>query len=441
MTVRRIIPSDPVTSESSTDPFALPSQRRYLLVNARVVEPLYSSVTDLTCVRLADGLIHSIGPHVSPQDGDTVINLQGKYLCPGLMDCHVHLAAVPNGQSFNLTADDVGVSLLRQPWVCEQMIKRGFTTVRDTGGASLALKEAIEAGVFPGPRVISSGKALSQTGGHGDVRSAHQCCSSGILSTVVDGVAECTRAARENLRTGADFIKIMASGGVASPTDKLTDTQFTSGEVQTIVEVAESCGTYVTAHAYTPAAIRHAADNGVRGIEHGNLLDRPTAKHMSKLGITLTPTLVTYEAMGMDRYKDFLPPANQAKNKVVLEKGLEAMRIAHEEGVLICHGSDLLGPLQVEQSNEFTIRKRVLSDGEVLKGATINAARLIGRDDLGQIKDGFVADVLVLEKNPLEDVSVLSDWETTVKTVVKEGRVLVSRWDGWLVDVRGAITG
>lgn len=317
--------------------------------------------------------------------------------------------------------------------------------MRDTGGATLALKEAIEDDVFPGPRLTISNKALSQTGGHGDMRGVHdtqKCCGGDSgLTNVVDGVPGCIQATREQLRTGADFIKIMAGGGVASPTDKLENTQFTAAEIQAIAEVADTYGTYVTAHAYTPKAIRHAVDNGVKGIEHGNFIDEETAQYMAKKGVWLTPTLVTYDAMGSDKYAGFLPPANRAKNKEVLSRGLESLRIAEEAGVTICHGSDLLGPLQEEQSREFGIRARALSSKAALQGATVNAARLLRQENfLGQIKKGFAADLLILNGNPLEDVSILDEPERTVLVVIKNGRVYTSRWGKLPEDVAPAQT-
>ncbi|EFY92031.1 hypothetical protein MAC_01979 [Metarhizium acridum CQMa 102] len=299
----------------------------------------------------------------------------------------------------------------------KQTIK--LAQVRDTGGATLALKEAIEDDVFPGPRLFISNKALSQTGGHGDMRGVHdkqKCCGGdSALTTVVDGVPGCIQATREQLRTGADFIKIMAGGGVASPTDKLENTQFTAAEIQAIAEVADTYGTYVTAHAYTPKAIRHAVDNG--------------ARYMARKGIRLTPTIVTYDAMGSDKYADFLPPANRAKNEMVLSKGLESLRIAEEAGVTICHGSDLLGPLHEEQSREFGIRAQALSSKTVLQGATVNAAKLLRQDKfLGQIRKGFAADLLILNGNPLDNVAILDEPEKTVLAVIKNGRVYASRW-------------
>lgn len=428
-------PSVNAIPEKLIKPWKLPPQKIYILHHADIIDPASGSIHRNQTIKLAHGLIVGIGEDVSPSIGDVVVDVSGKYICPGLIDCHVHLTSVAGDPSLSggISTSDPAVSYFRQPFLCKQILSRGFTSVRDTGGATLALKEAIEDDVFPGPRLTISNKALSQTGGHGDMRGIHdaqKCCGGDSgLTNVVDGVPGCIQATREQLRTGADFIKIMAGGGVASPTDKLENTQFTAAEIQAIAEVADTYGTYVTAHAYTPKAIRHAVDNGVKGIEHGNFIDQDTARYMAKKGIWLTPTLVTYDAMGSDKYAGFLPPANRAKNKEVLSKGLESLRIAEEAGVTICHGSDLLGPLQEEQSREFGIRARALSNKAVLQGATINAAKLLRQEKfVGQVKEDFAADLLILNGNPLEDVSILDEPETSVLAVIKNGRVYTSRW-------------
>ncbi|GAO19313.1 hypothetical protein UVI_02008280 [Ustilaginoidea virens] len=451
--VARIADSDTTrvgtVPERLTKPWKKGPQWTWVLRNANIVDPGSGSVHRNQDVKLSGGLVEAIADEIAAGSQDFVLDLEGRYVCPGLIDCHVHLSSVAGNPSLSgaLSASDPAASYFRQPFLCKQILDRGFTSVRDVGGATLALKEAIEDDVFPGPRVVIANKALSQTGGHGDIRDSHdtqRCCGGDtILSKVVDGVPGCIQAAREQFRTGADFIKIMAGGGIASPNDKLESTQFTAAEIRAIVEVADTYGSYVTAHAYTPKAIRHAVDNGVKGIEHGNFIDRDTARHLASRGVWLTPTLVTYEALGSGKYAGFLPPANRAKNEEVLKRGLESLRTAHEAGVAICHGSDLLGPLHEEQSNEFRIRARALGNVAVLQGATVNAARLLRQDKfLGQVREGFAADLLILGRNPLEDVTVLSEPEKTVLGVFKNGRVYKSRWsrlpeDGMLVAGRG----
>ncbi|KAJ5488843.1 hypothetical protein N7539_003733 [Penicillium diatomitis] len=436
---------------SHIKPWARPKASKYCFINANVLDMedgvVYTDSLVITC----NGKIQSVSIHSSksiPVDAK-VIDCQGRFLCPGLFDAHVHLCAVPG---FNDLSKAFGnpndVHLLRQPYTAGQMLHRGFTSIRDCGGAQLAMKEAIEDGVFPGPRMFISGHALSQHGGHGDLRASHdqiQCCggthNNNSLGRLCNGVPECMAAVREEIRCGADFIKIMGSGGVASPTDKLEHLQFTSAEIQAMVECAENAGTFVTAHAYTVKAIRHCIDNGVKGIEHGNFLDASTAKLMAEKNVYLTPTLIAYAQMASDQWKGYLPPESQAKNSQVLTSGLQALRTAADAGVTMCYGSDLLGPLGSAQTGEFALRAKVLTPLEVLRSATINPAKMMGcGDSIGQIKDGFAADILILAANPLEDVTVFDDPEKYVLGVMKDGRVYKSRWnelpEDWEIPVR-----
>ncbi|KUI66549.1 hypothetical protein VM1G_11443 [Cytospora mali] len=426
--------------ERTYKPWTLPQQQTYAFVNINIVDPVEGKILPGRTVRIADGEISSITPSggnplysLDHNDETIYINSTGKYLCPGLIDGHVHLTSVPGAADLKSSmSTPATVSYFRQPFQCKAMLERGYTTVRDCGGATLALKEAIAEGVLPGPRLFIAGQALSQTGGHGDRRGAYEsgdigCCGGGGaahegLSTVVDGVPAVLQAARSQLRQGADFLKIMVGGGVASPTDRLTNVQFTPDEIRAAADVASSYDTFATAHAYTPKAIRRAVENGVRGIQHGNFIDAETARLMADNGVYLTPTLVTYQAMADPKYAAFLPRENQEKNKQVLEQGLESIRIAHDAGVKMCLGSDLLSFLGVEQLKEFGLRARVLDNAEVLRHATVNPAGMLGqRDRLGQVKQGFVADLLILNGNPLEDITILERPEENLLAVVKEG--------------------
>ncbi|KAL6884882.1 hypothetical protein HDV57DRAFT_491509 [Trichoderma longibrachiatum] len=422
-------------------PWKLDAQPTYVFTNAKLVDPLQAHVTEHVTIKTSGGRIISVSSASSSgSDDETVIDLKGKYVCPGLIDCHVHIAVVPgeaNLSSYNAMTERV--SLIRQPWVLKPMLERGFTSVRDCGGASLAMKEALEEGVVIGPRLFIAGYALSQTGGHGDMRSSHDQtpCSCGAvsgISRIIDGTSECFRVARDELRQGADFIKIMGGGGIASATDKVENLQFSDEEIKAIVTAAKNNGTYVTSHSYTPQAIQQAIRQGVRGIEHGNLIDAETAKLMAETGTFLTPTLITHV---MSKQLNFLPPISAAKNDEVLQKGLEAIKLATDAGVTICFGTDLLGPLHFAQSKEFSVRSQVQKPAEILRSATVNAAKLLMREnELGQVKEGSLADFIVLNGNPLEDITILDRAEGNVLAVVKDGRVVSSRWADVKVDVR-----
>ncbi|KAF4631210.1 hypothetical protein G7Y89_g6922 [Cudoniella acicularis] len=414
--------------------------KSYIFLNANVVCTTKGTILPNRTVKISQGLVESVTKTdqdyvIVAKENEITIDLEGKFLCPGLIDNHVHIAAVPGETNLrDLTLLDRDVSLIRQPYVCQQILRRGFTSVRDCGGASLALKEAINDGLIEGPRLFIAGHALSQTGGHGDTRGSHNhgdCCGGSVMSLgrVCDGVAECTRAAREELRTGADFIKIMAGGGVASPTDRLDSVQFSADEIHAISTVAKNSNTYVTAHAYTPRSIRQAIDNGVTGIEHGNLIDEETARYMAEKDVFLTPTLITYGALSSPEFLGFLPVESVEKNEAVLAAGLRSLQLAFDAGVTICYGTDLLGPMTILQTREFAIRSQVLSAKDILQSATINPARRFGLADfLGQVKPGFAADLLILKENPLENIWVFDDPEKQLLAVIKEGRVFHSRW-------------
>jgi imidazolonepropionase-like amidohydrolase len=410
----------------------------YILHNASVIDVAEGVTRKSQTVHINNGKITSIKPSApslpSRQPGTSIVDCTGLFLCPGLIDSHVHLIAVPGfDQLSSAFGNPESVSLLRQPYVCAQMLQRGFTSVRDCGGAHVALKEAIEDGVFPGPRLFIAGHALSQSGGHADFRGKHDhsaCCGGATtgLGRVANGVPQCMQAVREEIRSGSDFIKIMGSGGVSSPTDKIDHLQFTGKEIRAMVECAKNAGTYVTAHAYTPEAIKHCIENGCKGIEHGNFLTEETATLMVKHEAFLTPTLVTYAQMASPKWAGYLPPESQSKNTEVLDAGLKALKLASEMGVSVCFGTDLLGPLGEAQTHEFLLRAKVLSSLQVLRSATITPARMLKKaDSLGQIKEGFEADVLFLSADPLEDVTILDRPDENVIGVMKEGRVYKSR--------------
>lgn len=430
-------------------PWTTVPRKRYRLVNATIIDVKDGQVYQHCAIDLLNGRIHrlsKLSQESSPgdevmswthRDELTIIDLEGKFIMPGLIDCHVHLATPPGEDGLRDTmSQDPDTSLLRQPYLAHQMLRRGFTTVRDCGGAGLAIKEALAEGLVLGPRLITAGHGISQTGGHGDMRSSkdgeYQCCGGNVrgLGRIADGVEQCLHAAREEIRRGADFIKIMASGGVVSSTDRLTNIQYTPAEIQAFCSVAKDCNTYVTAHAYTPAAIRNAVTNGVLGIEHGNLIDEATAKLMAVKGAYLTPTLVTYEAMASKDFGSFLPPSIAAKNLQVLEAGLQSIKVADEAGVTMCYGTDLLGPLQIKQNDGFRLlRQAGQSPLKILQSTTINAAKMLRHEEqVGRIKEGYFADLIILNANPLEDIEVMCKPERHLLAVIKDGRVVESRW-------------
>ena len=362
------------------------------------------------------------------------VDIGGRVLMPGLIDAHIHiflsevniqhLAGVP----LTLLAAKAGV-LMRD------MLMRGFTSVRDTAGGDWGMQVASDTGLVDGPRLFISGMAISQTGGHGDFRHRTQteiecaCCSGLTYTTrIVDGVPDMIKAVRDELRKGANQIKIMVSGGVASQADPLDSLQFRLDEIAAAVEEAQHWGSYVCAHAYSAEAVKRAVGQGVRSIEHGNLMDQEAVDLMKEKGAFLVPTLVAYDAMRR-RGRDFgLTEYSLAKNEVVLEAGLRSLDMCRKTGVPICYGSDLLGQLQDDQSREFLIRSDVMPAFEIIQSATIVNARLLQREgQLGELVPGAFADLLVVDGDPTKDLGLFQDQGAHLSAIMKGGRFYKNR--------------
>ena len=356
------------------------------------------------------------------------IDLKGRTLMPGLIDAHVHVLAVDLPLD-RLSDRPVTLLTLQAAKVLEGMLQRGFTTIRDAGGADGGLAEAVEEGLVHGPRIFPSGMALSQTGGHGDVRPRTQsvetcaCCAGGLAgSRIADGVAECRRAARDELRKGATQIKILASGGVASPYDPIWNLQYSEEEVRAIVEEARAWRTYVLAHAYTPEAIRRSIEFGVRSIEHGNLIDRATAEHVAGADAFVVPTLATYDALHRFGRELGFTETNMAKLAEVREAGLGSLEILQRAGVKIGWGTDLLGPMHRHQSREFIIRAEAMAPFDIIRSATLVNAELLNRaGDLGVVAPGARADLIAVDGDPLTDISLLDGQGEHLTQIMKDG--------------------
>jgi imidazolonepropionase-like amidohydrolase len=382
-------------------------------------------------VVVEDGVIREIvdGPAASGE----VIDCGRRTLMPGLIDAHVHVCSfdVEIGRQrretpTSLVAYETAARL-------RQTLEQGFTTIRDAGGADWGMKEAVARGLIPGPRMLVSGHPLSQTGGHGDGRTRAEdtvgCrCGAriGMVENIADGPDEVRKATREQLRRGADQIKIMAGGGVASPTDKLESLQYQPAELLAAVEEATAAGTYVLAHAYTPAAIRNAVEAGVRSVEHGNFLDEPTAALMAERGAYLVPTFVAYEKLYEEGKANGFAPEKLAKLDIVLGEGLDSLQRALAAGVRIGSGSDLLGPLARHKVRELAIKAKVLGAHDTLIATTRTNAELLGVDSsTGTLEPGKAADLLVVDGNPLDDIAVLQDQANL--SVIMQGGAFVTR--------------
>lgn len=358
------------------------------------------------------------------------IDLAGRCLLPGLIDAHFH-ATLTDTNPAHLRDVPSTLMTARAGQLLKRALERGFTTVRDMGGADWGLRSAVAEGALAGPRIYIAGRALSQTGGHGDLRrrteSENFCsCSNALsfMSVLADGKAGVQIAAREQLRQGVDHLKVFVSGGVVSPADPLASAQYTEEELEAVVHEAASWGTYVAAHAYTPAAIIRAANAGVRTIEHGNLLDGEAARLLAARGAYLVPTLVTYEVMRREAPRARLPSFSVAKLETVLEAGLRSVEIALAAGVKLGFGTDLLGEFHSFQSEEFAIRARIQEPRAVLKSATTINAEILGQSGrLGTIAPGALADLIAVAGNPLQDLSLLQEQGRHLDLIMKGGAV------------------
>jgi imidazolonepropionase-like amidohydrolase len=421
-----------------------------LLKNVSLVDVRDGSISRESSILLSNGRISKLSTATEPMgdvDFDRAIDIGGKFICPGLIDCHVHVTATPGGYAQWYDKSPSAI-VTRTTYVLRQMLLRGYTTVRDTGGCDAGIRSAVSEGVIPGPRLFIAGQAISQTGGHADFRQAHQgeahkCCGDiPALGRVCDGVPACLEATRDELRKGADFIKIMCGGGVATPTDHLHMIQFTAEEIRAITTTAKFFGTYVTAHAYTSASIRHAVDNGVLGIEHANLIDLETAKYCAEKGVIVTHTLSTYHSVTIPPFNRVLTEVSKPKFDAVAQAGIQSLRYLKEAGVMVCYGSDLLGSSHFLQSVGFRLATQVYSPAEILKSATVNAAKLLRKEgELGVIAENAFADLLILEANPLDDISILENPDKFLG-IIKEGRVVSSRHPELVIDTMyGALQG
>lgn len=405
-----------------------------LFKNARIFDGFQRTLIDGLSVLEVDGTIREVSSSPSLPEGAITVDCQGKTLTPGLIDAHVHVIA----NSVDLSAAKFFPSFVftQARYIMEGMLQRGFTTVRDGGGADAGLVQAVEQELIAGPRLVISGLALSQTGGHGDMRSvllapgettANKVGSS--IARIADGISQVREAARDELRKGAHFIKIMASGGAASVTDPIENLQYSGEELEAIVEEARAWNTYVMAHAYTPRAIAAVVKAGGRTIEHGNLIDELTANLMREAGAYLVPTLVASDILTQFADKYGFSSNSMRKIAQVRDQGLKGLSIARKSGVKIGFGTDLLGiELHDYQGEEFTLRAKVEDPVDTLISATsVNAEMMMMEGRIGVIRRNAVADILVVEGDPTVDATVFTHRGENIDLIMKGGKILKNR--------------
>lgn len=406
-----------------------------VFTNVRVFDGTGSPLSESTSVTVADGRIQRIGASGGDIPPDArIIDGGGRTLMPGLIDVHTHLLYTIVPLNAILTSD-LGYLNVAATKAAEEMLLRGFTSVRDVGGPVMGLKRGIDSGLVPGPRIWPSGLSISQTGGHGDFRMPAELAADAdshaeLLGAVADSPQEVQRAVRQQLALGATQIKLMAGGGVASSYDPLDVTQYSTEEMRTAVDAARNWGTYVTVHAYTPAAIQQAVEAGVKSVEHGHLLDEPTAKLMAERGVW-----VVLQAFFDDEDAVPFPPGspNRAKQLLMIEGTDTAYRLAKKYGVRIGWGSDTLFDqrLATRQGAQLVKLTRWFTPAEVLKIATSDNAELLTMSGprspyagpIGRIEPGALADLILVDGDPTVDLSLISDPERKFLIIMKGGTI------------------
>jgi imidazolonepropionase-like amidohydrolase len=401
-----------------------------LFRNLKLLDPRWTEARGGYEVLVEGDLIKEVSPKPIKAAKAQVVDCGKRTLMPGLIDCHVHVF-LTEVNIRNLEHVPLTLLTARSAELMKGMIDRGFTTVRDTGGADWGIKTAVESGLIPGPRLFISGRAIGPTGGHSDSRRRTDyqgapcgCCNAMVYCmAIADGADEVRKLVREQMRQGADQVKIMCSGGVASPYDPLDSLQFSEAEIAAATDEAKNFGRYVLAHAYTPEAITRAVTNGVRTIEHGNLIDTKSAKLLKSSGGYMVANLVTYFVMKEKAAQFGMTADMLAKNDIVLDGALRSLEICKAAGVKVGYGSDLLGQLQIEQSREFMFRAEVLKPLEIIRQATTVGAEVLRQEGkLGIVEPGAFADLIVVDGNPLKKLELFLDQGAHLPVIMKAGK-------------------
>ncbi|HZI83250.1 MAG TPA: amidohydrolase family protein [Casimicrobiaceae bacterium] len=404
-----------------------------VLKNARVFDGTNADCPESMHLRVADGLIQDVSPKPIADQGARVIDVKGRTLMPGLIDAHMH--------AYCSDVSMQRIEAIGEPYRTAHAVRMlghaldcGFTTVRDIGGGDYSLAKAIADGLVRAPRFFYAGKILSMTGGHGDFRPLeqkahhHELCSCGVVNwacRVADGVDACIAAARDELRQGAHCLKIMGSGGVASPTDPIWMNQYREDEIRAIVNECAERRTYVAAHCHPASAVRRCVECGVRSIEHGTLIDDDAAKFVAERGAYIVPTMVVlFTLVEMGKELGF-PAASQEKAEYAYKHALAGLDKMRRAGVKVGFGTDLLGSTYVQECREFTIRREVFSPIELLRQATsVNAELMMQQGKIGCIAPGAHADLLVVDGDPLKDISLLAASGRNLRMIVRAGEIV-----------------
>lgn len=405
-----------------------------LIENARIFDGFKADCIEGGAVLIEGGTIREVSDKAIISTGEVRrIDASGKTLLPGLIDMHIHAYASDVNVS-KIDKADVPYRTAHAVRMLGHALHCGFTTVRDIGGGDWSLWRAIEDGLIRAPRFFYSGKVLSMTGGHGDHRQmgeihhTHGYCSCGAFNTVgviADGVDECLKAAREELRRGAHCIKIEGSGGVASPTDPIWMNQYREDEIRAIVGECSERRTYVSAHCHPASAIRRCVEFGVRCIEHGTLMDAETAAFVAKRQAYVVPTMAIVFALIEVGQRLGFPATSQEKAEIAFKSALIGMDHMRQAEVKIGFGTDLLGETYTQQCREFTIRSEVFTPLEILRQATsVSAEILMQSGKLGCIAPDAHADLILVDGDPLSDISLLAQNGEKLDMIIRGGEIV-----------------
>ena len=413
-----------------------------LIKNVHVWDGTSEGVTKKISVLIEGNLIKKVRASDSDANADaTVIDGNGSVMIPGLIDMHSHLC-LQEGMLVGRDSYDQMAMGARTAVSMQQYLEQGFTTARDVGCNILGVAKAVNNGLVPGPRIFPAGGFLSQTGGHADTGSFNDVpgrvddLERHGFGYIVDGKTEVRRAARQNLRSGATHLKLMAGGGVASEFDPIHTTQFSVEEFETAVEVARDYGTYVTVHAYHDRSVNRAIDAGVRVIEHNFLVSEETIMRMKKEGVALSAQFVmSLEAFGDPDSITFFSADQKAKAKSVNAGASQMFKWARKHGPLIVAGGDMFGPAyNTRQADNMVWATKVgFTPLEIMKMGTSNAAEVLSWSggmnpykygSLGVIADGAYADLILVNGNPLQDLTILNDYKDKFQVIMKDGKVL-----------------
>lgn len=396
-----------------------------LIENVNIVNP-FEEVESSQCVLIEDGLIKEISSKINAKDDVKVIDGNDKFLLPGFIDCHTHIFAKGFHKEENM-ANPLGIHFYNAVPHSLQTINAGVTTIRDCGSADLGFKLAQQRKLFVAPKVHLSITPLVMTGGHFDLLLPSgwdmEIMYPGFPKGRCDGVEEVLKKTREVKRAGADFIKVMCSGGVLTTNTSPEFAQFNKKELKTIVNEASANNMKVSAHCHSLKGMNNCIDAGFSSIEHGTFIDRKTASRMAENDVSLVPTLLVHQFLyknGFPAWDNYAEEKTQKLSEIV-KVHKENISIAYDEGVNILMGTDS-GVIPHGHNLEELIHLTDIgmSEDEAIASGTVKAAEFIGKDNLGLVKENYIADLILVNSNPLDDISILSD-NDNILNVIQDG--------------------